>query len=190
MNIQEFDNYSNTIINDSNDYMSILLNCHTTFMMTHNKNNNFNIKNNRMDWIISNFTDYNNVDKEPYYEYYKKNINDNYSLVFNPPSCFHNEMERQEKYKIEEQKKEFDDYYNDDVTIHYRDILNKYSKSSYNHVDVDDDIEDNYSEIFSNSSSSFCDEDYDSYDYADYDEYYDELLNEQQSDFEEDDYDY
>jgi hypothetical protein len=125
MSFISFTSFVNNTINNENDPNAIILNGYTTFLMC-KKNERNNIKEHRMEWMVNNYVNYDNVDKRPYYEYYKNNIQDPYSGIFNPPPCFYNEMVREERKKQEEAQKEWEEYHNDDIAMHYREIANKH----------------------------------------------------------------
>lgn len=184
MDMQSFDNFVNQILNNQREALAIILNGYTTALMA-NKDKRDNIKDYRMDWFVTNYTDYENVDKRPYYEYYKNNINDTYSGVFNPPPCWYNEMIREERRQKEVEQKEYDEYYNDDIAMHYREIGNRHL-TRWDMMKEDSECMSEYQE----SESSEEEIDRDSYisEYDDYDDtgYYDEV----QTEYEEDDYDY
>lgn len=184
--IDGFDNFVNNSINNENDPNAIFLNGYTTFMMC-NKDNRENIKEYRMNWLINNYVNYENIDKRPYYEYYKNNINDTYSGVFNPPPCFYNEMIREERRKEEEARKEWEEYYNDDIAMHYREIANRHL-TRWDMLKEDQDcisyVEENESYNSEDDKDSFLE--YEDEDYYYDDEYYDDMSEV----YEEDDYDY
>lgn len=162
---------------------SDILNGYTTFLMT-NKQNRDNIKNYRMDWIINNYTGDDN--KEDLENFYKNNINDTYSGLFNPPKCIFNEIEREERREEEIKRKECEEYYNDDVKIHYDILAIKFStnKRKFDAIDNNDEEyfteEDDISnEYYSDNTSIYDDYELDLYnnDYEDTDYYEDDDIS-------------
>ena len=109
--MQNFHNFANTAIYDSSSPDSIMLNGNTIFVMSQ-VDNASDIKNNRMNWIINNFVNYDNIDKRPYYEYYKSQIYDNYIPV---------------KYESNTYGNKNEDFL-DDIDIHYADLNTKYAR--------------------------------------------------------------
>ena len=183
--MESFQGFVNQVNNNNYDPMAVLLNGHTTFLMC-NKKNRENIKDHRMNWFVNNHVNYDNIDKRPYYEYYKNNVTDSYSGVFDPPPCFYNEMIREERRKQEEAQKEWEEYYNDDIAMHYREIANRHltrwdmMKEDSECMSFVDDYESHKSDDDTDSLVGYDDDDY--YD----DEYYDDMSEY----YEEDDYDY
>jgi hypothetical protein len=183
--MQNFHNFANTAIYNSSSPDSIMLNGNTTFVMSQIDNSS-DIMKNRMKWIVNNFVNYDNVDKRPYYEYYKSHIYDNYVPVKYESKPIH--------YKREDEDR-------DDIDIHYADLNIKYSRLAelnaqliapptnpydddrYSNNDMDYEEEDN-NEILELEYESDTDYD-DDYDINDeWDEY---LENEY---YEDDDYDW
>lgn len=185
MHMQQFHSFVNEVMQNTNDPRSVVLNGYTTYLM---KNPEFrkDIHELRMKWFVNNFVDYDNIDKRPYYVYYKDNIKDEYPGVYNPPPCFYNEMIREERRQKELEQKEYDEYHNDDIAMHYRalglrhltrwDMMREDSEC----ISIVDDEEVNTEDDYDDSSYMSYDE------YDDNDEYYEEY----QSEYEEDDYDY
>lgn len=169
-----------------------MLNGHTTFLMSKPEFRQ-GIKDHRMQWITNQYTNYENVDKRPYYEYYKNNVNDNYPGIFAPPPCFYNQMIRDERREAEQQQKENE---NDDIAQHYRELAAKYtylaslaSQQASTDTRVEKAAEDDFVPTENSYESSTADElEYQSTDYYDdtydWDEYYDNEC------YEDDDYDY
>lgn len=144
---------------------------HTTFLMT-NKNNRPIIKELRMKWFINNFMDINNkinYNKDYLEKYYKDNIIDNYSGVFDQPPCISLLEERLEKQRIKEEYEE-----NEDYMLHYNEFFSRHLRYVVkNNDDYSDYNDDRYSE---NSVSSYYDDDcmsiFSYYDIEDDPEYY------------------
>lgn len=177
-----FSTYANEILTGQSP-MSVLLNGHTTFLMTDKSKRN-NIKTYRMDWFVTNYTNYENVDKTAYYDYYQKHINDSYSGIFDPPPCFYNEMIREERRQKELEQNEFDEYYNDDIAMHYREIANRHL-TRWDMLKEDSEC----MSLFEESETGDIDNAYDSY-MSDYDDYDDQYYEDTQTEYEDDDYDY
>lgn len=181
----------NTFVNNTMNN-SILLNGYTTFMMC-NENNRKDIKQYRMHWFVENYNNYDNVNKIPYYDYYKNNITDNYSGVFNPPPCFYNQMMRDIDYEEKCKKQEEQDEYNDDIAMHYREVANRHLRKCNNQNTINDDndsllYEDEYEEYEDNITDDIYEENSYESDYIDTDAYNENY--DMQSEYEEDDYDY
>jgi NACalpha-BTF3-like transcription factor len=184
-----FNNYVNTILADENSPMATILNGHTTFLMSKPENRD-NIKEHRMKWFINNYTNFENTDKQEYYNYYMQNINDPYSGIYNPPPCFYNEMIRQQNKEDEERQKELDEYNNDDIKMHYdylqarhNDIINMLKPKN---IDDGEDLISEYTQEDSYIDELECQSSIDFYDDYDYDDNYES----QTEYYEEDDYDY
>lgn len=175
----DFAKYIEDIVSN-NSPEADLLHGYTTFLML-NPANRLDIKDYRMRWFVNNYTNYDNVDKRPYYEYYKNNITDQYSGVFNPPSCIFYKEERQK----ESEKQEELERYNDDIEVHYREIANRHMRKCHN---TNDDMEN--PEVFDENETQTDDNDISSY--TDNDDYYDfdDPMFYEETDYEEDDYDY
>lgn len=109
--MQTFHNFAHTAIYDSKSPDNIMLNGHTIFFISH-VDNLTDIHKNRMNWVINNFVDYDNVDKRPYYEYYKSNIYDNYI-----PMKYES---KPLQFKAQE--------YQDDIDIHYEELNIKHAR--------------------------------------------------------------
>lgn len=154
---------------------SEVFNGYTTFMMC-NRDNRENIKQHRMNWVINNFTNYSTGDHSEYHNMYTQTVNDTYSGIFSPPPCFYNEMMREEQRQREDEVKEAEDHYNDDIQTHYRDIANKYAcsienpyKAGYNEYDFDSEYNDMDESVFeSDYSTSVDDVEYYTEDYEDF----------------------
>jgi hypothetical protein len=157
------------------------LNGHTTFLMC-NPCYRPDIKDHRMQWIVNNYTNYDNVDSRPYYEYYKNHIPDNYPGVFNPPPCFYNEMIREERRAVDAED-------NDDIAQHYRELAARYADLLHP-KNLDENNDDTYIEEFEDELSDIStvadDIDYESTDY--YDQGYD--WEDENEYYEEDEYDF
>jgi hypothetical protein len=106
--MESFHQYADNALYNQQTPEAIILNGHTVFW-TANKSNS--LKDQRMNWIINNFVDYENIDKRPYYTYYKKNITD---------IC-------QDYEVLDIQAPEQEPIYDDDITIHYQELANKYA---------------------------------------------------------------
>lgn len=183
--MEDFHLFVNNAMN-TNMPDSILLNGFTTFLMRDPEKRQ-NIYKYRMQWCVENYTDYSNIDKRPYYEYYQNNIQDMYPALYNPPPCFYNEMLREERKQHEMQQQELDEYYNDDIAMHYREIANRHLRRS-EMLKEDSECEFEYedeSEDEEKSEKSYI-SDCEDYDYNEEDDYYDEYM----TDTYEDDYDY
>jgi hypothetical protein len=186
-----FQTYANNLFSNFNDDPeSVMLNGHTTFLMSKPEYRQ-DIHKHRMQWIVNNYTNYENVDRRPYYQYYKNNITDDYEGTFNPPPCFYNEMIRQQRKQAEDKLKEDE---TDDIAQHYRELASRSEKLAKlamfaSQCDIDDQTEEPCLEFGEHSISSddqldnaYQDSDYD--DVCEWDEWYDNEC------FEEVDYDY
>lgn len=207
--MQAFHNYTDNLLNNvpeqyqtETEAQRLMLNGYTVFLMSRPEYRQ-DINNHRMQWIVNNFTNYEDVDKRPYYEYYKNNIVDDYSGVFNPPPCFYNEITRQERKEAADNLRELE---MDDIAQHYRELaeryetcakymkLCRYNRGTYQTTqnkdqdDLDEHIEYPLSEFDEKSTRSQSDcVDYQDTDYDDtYD--WDELYENEC--YEENDYDY
>lgn len=197
--MQAFDQYANNLLNNSasedayadTDAESVMLNGHTTFLMSKPEYRE-GIHKHRMNWIINNYTNYENVDKRPYYEYYKDNVSDEYKGTFDPPPCFYNEMIRKERRNAEQQLKEQE---TDEIAQHYKELatksefLAKYSNTK-DQLDIYDQATEETMYEFEDSSDSCDDDDIDDQD-TDYDDNtynWDDWLDSEY--YEENDYDY
>lgn len=182
--MEGFNTYINNTFTDCMSPENIMLNGYTVFLMSQPeyKEDIDIVKFKRMNWLINNYTEYENIDKGQYCDYYKKNICDNYNV-----STKHIYEENQSKY-IE-----------DDIDIHYAELGIKYKgladlnarMIAPENIYADDyildshtiDSDDNSDEIDSEYlSSQDGDNDFDMED--EYDEYLDNEY------FEEDDYDW
>ncbi len=182
----KMNSFVNEIIDNEQEPMAIILNGYTTFLMC-NKRKRENINEHRMNWFVNNFVNYDNIDKRPLYEYYKNNIKDTYSGIFNPPPCFYNEMIREERKKQEEAQKEWEEYYNDDIAMHYREIANRHL-TRWDMMKEDDECI-SYAEEDDESYNS--DDDNDSIMAYEEDDYYDDEYYEDASEYyDDDDFDY
>jgi len=167
MDLQNFHEYTSSILHSSDNPESILLNCHTTFLMSMSKYRQ-NIKDYRMQWFVNSYTNYANIDATPYYEHYKKNVNDNYSGIFDPPPCFYNEMLRQEQNAANELLR---DQEYDEIAQHYKELETRYAilLQSNQTENIDDEMYFEECEDEFDASSTQDDTDYqttDDYDYA------------------------
>lgn len=182
--MQSFHNYVSDTLNDNNSADAFLLNGHTTFLMC-NTDNRDNINEHRMNWFVNT---YDNQNKQELFNYYKDNIKDTYSGVFDPPPCFYNEMIRKERehYKLTEEEK------NDDINIHYEEleyrhlmnvhIMNKLSNNDeYDNNEIPSYLE----EVDNDTNSVANDSEYYVSDASEYNEYED-----YESEYEEDDFDF
>lgn len=184
MSVADFHNFISNIHN-SDEFER--LNGYTTAMMcNHHKRND--IKKYRKEWFVNNFTNFNNIVKQQYYDYYDKNITDTYSGQFAPPPCFSNAHDRYLREEEERIKKEIEDYQHDDVYLHYIDNSNKYDTivkmQQYNNEEHSENEESFYESSHESSENISIYSDMD--DYND-DDYYDVFDDETQY---EDDYDY
>jgi|LakMenE09Jun09ns_1017247.scaffolds.fasta_scaffold00102_2 hypothetical protein len=182
--MQQFDYFVNNIMQNTKDPMAVMLNGHTTFLMRDTEQRKA-IHEHRMKWFIDNYLNYENIDKRPYYAYYQNHIKDEYMGVYNPPPCFYNEMIREERRQKELDQKEYDEYHNDDIAIHYRTL-------ALRHLTRQDMMREDSECISIRDDDEFTvDDEYDDTSYMSYDEYYDiDDYEEYQSEYEEDDYDY
>ncbi len=170
MTIELFKDYSEEILNNILDEATIF-NSYTNFIMT-NKQKRKDIKEYRMNWIINNFI-LNNLDKKinknELTEYYKNNIKDEYSGLYNPPKCPFLLQEREERILKE---KELKDYNNDDVNFHYDILKIKFSQQLKPKIDEEyDEYTEYLSETESYTENDIYKEDYDDIDYEFNDNY-------------------
>jgi hypothetical protein len=168
---------------NANDPFAVILNAYTTFLMRDIEKRK-NIYNYRMQWFVDNYLNYDNIDKRPYYEYYKNNIQDSYHGIYDPPPCFYNEMIREERRKQEEEQKDCDH----DLELHYH-CLSLRHLTKWDVLQMQQDANEcmSYTEDDTQSDNDTYENDsymsYDEYDdYDDYDDY--------QTEYEDDDYDY
>jgi hypothetical protein len=184
VDIQEFHTFVHSIMQNDKDPYAVILNAYTTFLMRDIEKRK-HIYDYRIKWFVDNYVNYDNIDKRPYYEYYKNNIQDCYHGIYDPPPCFYNEMIRDERRKQEEEQKECDH----DMVLHYHclsfrhltkwDLLQMHQDTNECSSYIEDDIQSD-DDTYDNDSYMTYDE------YDDYDNYYDDY----QSEYEEDDYDY
>lgn len=181
-----FQSFVSTVY-DPHTAESELFNGYTTFMMC-NRDNRENIKDLRRKWIVNNYTNYTSGDHSQYYDFYNQTVNDTYPGVFAPPPCFYNEILREEQRQRDEERREAEELYNDDIQTHYRDIANKYARSierpqEFNDNDCDEEME--FSDIETDYNTSVEDVEY----FTDtYDDYYDYEYDDYEEEQYEDDY--
>lgn len=206
-NLNNFHNYANNIMNNSIPESQIF-NGYTTFLMCNYNHNNHNsqnnhhtanddIRNHRMNWIITNYIKYDCKDdikkdfkdiRDTFKDYYDTNISDRYTGNFNPPQCFYNYLLKMDDMEREKYLKECEERYNDDIEIHYRDIANRYDRSNQidNIVLSDDENEDFIdSEEYDTEIMTQSDIIDEYYEYDDFDNNYDDFYEETEI---EDDY--
>jgi len=128
--IESFQKFTSTVYDPETPEYE-LFNGYTTFMMCKVENRE-NIKEHRMNWVVNNFTNYYTGDNSEFYNIYKQTVNDTYPGVFSPPPCVYNEIMREEDKQRQDEAKEAEEWYNDDIQTHYRDIANKYARSIEN----------------------------------------------------------
>lgn len=158
---------------DSNSAEYELFNGYTTFMMCYRENRD-NIKEHRKKWIVNNYTNYSSGDNSEYYNFYNKTVTDTYSGVFAPPPCFYNEILREEQRLLDQERKEAEEWYNDDIQTHYRDIANKYARSIERPQELNENVCDydmEYSENETDYNTSVEDVEYITDTYDDYQDY-------------------
>lgn len=175
--MRQFHEYSENALYTNNTPEAIMLNGHTVFLIA---NKNDNTKDKRMQWVVNNYTDYDNVDKRPYYEYYKNNIADDYNeyevceMLDREPTPFMNKT------------------YEDDVDIHYRELGNKYVALAKLNERLQrnetPEIIEPFEESIAESTEYQSSLEYDDLCSEGYDEYCEKCLDNEQ--FEDDDYDY
>lgn len=163
--------------------LAMILNGYTTFLMA-DKTKRDAIKDYRMDWFVNNYINYDNIDKRPYYEYYKNNIKDTYPGVFDPSSCLFSQMCKEELRQKELEQKEYEEYYNDDIAMHYREIGNRHL-TRWDMMKEDSEC----MSVYEESETSSEEPEYDSY-ISEYDDYDDKYYEDDLIEYEEDDYDY
>lgn len=182
----QFQSFVSTVY-DPESAESELFNGYTTFMMC-NKENRENIKEHRMKWIVNNYTNYAPGDHSDYYNFYNQTVNDTYPGVFAPPPCFYNEILREEQRQKDQERREAEEWYNDDIQTHYRDIANKYARSIETPQEFagnDCECEMEYSDIETDYNTSVEDAEY----FTDtYDDYYDYEYDDYEEEQYEDDY--
>lgn len=173
-----FNNYADKAIISVDSPEGIMLNGHSVHSIFCHKNKN--VLDQRMYWIVNNYTNYENIDKRPYYEYYKANINDTYN-----------------QYEIIEKLLPSPNYeYEDDIDIHYRELNNKYAalaklneKLQQNNNEIPEITEPYEYQESTESEYQSTIEEYDDDIYIETDEeYYEMCLDDQE--YEDDDYDY
>lgn len=182
MDMEAFQTFVNQVLANQTE-LAMILNGYTTFLMA-DRSKRDAIKDYRMHWFVNNFTNYDNLDKGAYYEYYKNNIQDSYSGIFDPASTPFSQMFREEMLQKELEQKEYEEYYNDDIAMHYREIANRHL-TRWDMMKEDSECMSLYEE----SESSVTDNEYDSY-FSEYDEYDDSYYEDDLVEYEEDDYDY
>lgn len=180
--MNSFHSYTDNALYTNCSPEGIMLNGHTVFLTACKRDN---MKDQRMHWIVNNFTNYENVDKRPYYEYYKSYISDVY-----------NEYEVLDKKHLDTVIE--DTPYEDDIDIHYRELANKHAAlaklneriCSCNEMPEDTELfeyQESTDEISEYQSSVDYDEYYLDTDY-DNDAYYEKCLDNEE--YEDDDFDY
>ncbi len=140
--MQTFHNFANTAIYDSKSPDNIMLNGHTIFLVSH-VDNSTDIHMNRMKWVINNFVNYDNVDKRPYYEYYKSHIYDNYIPM---------------KYESKPLLFKSEDI-QDDIDIHYADLNIKHARLAELNAQLTANQNQNDDERYSINDMDYDDED-------------------------------
>jgi hypothetical protein len=183
--MQPFHNYVSNILNDTNSADAVLLNGHTTFLMC-NEDKRDQINDHRMNWFVNT---YDSPNKQELSDYYKDNIKDTYSGIFDPPPCFYNETIRKER----ENSKLLEEEKNDDVYIHYEELEYRHmmnvhimNKLSNNDEYDNNDIPSSYLEDEDNDTNSVVnDSEYYASDVSEYNEFED-----YESEYEEDDFDF
>lgn len=176
----QFSDYVNNALYNSNSPEGMMLYGHTVFEMSRTDDISY-LKESRKRWIINNFVNYENCNRQSYNDFYNNHISDNWNTLL----C----------KRIEFAKDNVE--YDDDVDKHYKlmalknDSLVKLnemllSKNNDNlaednesYISEDEDTDNESVGYFSTS---------DSYDEEEYDDYYDKCLDEEG--YEEDDYDY
>lgn len=187
-----FHNYVDNIM-ENRIAESDIFNGHTTFLMC-NRDNREDIKNHRMNWLITNYFTYDcHADlkkdlkdvRDVCKDYYTTNISDNYTGNFDPPCCFYNYINKLNDLNREKIQKECEERYNDDIETHYRDISNKYDAIS-SRLETSENFEVTYDyDTYDTDCMSQSDviEEYDEYD--DYDDfsYYEEETDDNEEDY-------
>jgi len=176
----------------NNDPTSILLNGYMTFMMT-NKYNIEIIKNNRMHWFINNYlykqSIATKINYQDYINYYKKNIQDTYPYIYNPPPSYYTDPIAVTSYSENSIISQKPSSIPDDIDDHYYDYNNKYDRYEEFFNLRQKHLYNDNEELYENQYESLYDSSFDSESYSDY-ESNEESYMEYNSDYFEEDYDY
>lgn len=184
--IADFHSYADNVMGNRMP-QSEIFNGHTTFLMC-NRNNREDIRTHRMNWLITNYLQYDceaDVKKDlkdirdvykDYHDYYNTNISDSYSGRFDPPGCFYNYLSKLDDMDRVKYIRECEERYNDDIEMHYRDISNRYNATNQHDATLsDEDFEETYESDGYDTGYVTQSEVIDEYDeYDDFDDYYDE----------------
>ncbi len=172
----DFGNYVNNILANKGDPNANILQGYTTFLLSQKYNQN-NIQDYRMKWFVNGYIDYSNIDTTEYYNYFRNNIQDNYSIPLK--QCVEKLNDDTNHFTYDEIKMHYDE-----LDARYKDILNMAKPKS-----TDDENEDYVSVISMEDSNNEELEYQSSMDfYEDYD--YEDDYCSQSEYYEEDDYDY
>jgi hypothetical protein len=165
-----------SLYNDNFDLeeYKILLDAYCTHLIA-NKNDIKNIKDIRMNTIITYYIEIMGLGEYSIYDYidyYKNNVVDNFNYKLNPPQCPFYIFDRIERESKERERIEED---TDDINFHYKNIENKYNY--YGNIENKSISEDNYSDIemyFDDDSTeySYTDDEYGEYSSYDYEDDY------------------
>ena len=143
MNTSGFCTFVDSIFSNSIPESEIF-NGYTTFMMCGKRSDSKGIWHHRMNWLVNNYIRYGDgsdgsyTNRYDYCQYYIKNIVDNYSGKYLPPSC---------KYNRDDKNSLLDYHEQDDIFTHYINISKKFEYindkylSKYSEISEEDEVE-------------------------------------------------
>lgn len=153
---------------------------YTTYMVSKKYNINY-IKTARMNSLIRSYIDYKNsiFDKKLLIDYYKNNYSDSFNMVLDPPKCIFTAAAREKRMEAEYEKHEQE---TDDIKHHYDEINEKYKYCYELLRKKEEDIEEEFQEVYKEDSQDDC------YSTDDSDYYYYDYYSDYESDYMSDEY--